>query len=62
MVPAYWLLVAAAVVRAIGPAQAVVAYGVTVAVAAALWTLAFGLFVWRHAVILWQPRPDGRSG
>jgi uncharacterized protein involved in response to NO len=62
MVPAYLLLVGAAVVRAIGPAQAVVAYGVTVAIAAALWTLAFGLFVWRYAVILWQPRPDGRSG
>lgn len=62
MVAAYLLLAGAAAVRAIGPVQTVVAYGVTVAVAAALWTFAFGLFVWRYAVILWQPRPDGRSG
>lgn len=59
---AYALLACAAVVRAIGPAQTVVAYGLTVAVAAALWTLAFALFLWRYAAILWQPRPDGRSG
>jgi uncharacterized protein involved in response to NO len=59
---AYILLAAAAAARAIGPAQTVVEYRVTVAVAAGLWALAFGLFLWRYAGMLWQPRPDGRSG
>lgn len=26
------------------------------------WVLAFALFVWSYAGILWQPRPDGRAG
>lgn len=59
---AYVLLACAAVVRAIGPTQAVIGYGETVAIAAALWAAAFGVFLWRYAAILWQPRPDGRSG
>jgi uncharacterized protein involved in response to NO len=59
---AYVLLAVTAAVRAAGPAQTLVEYRVTVALAAGLWSLAFGLFLWRYAVILWQPRPDGRSG
>lgn len=26
------------------------------------WILAFGLFLWVHAPMLWSPRPDGRPG
>ena len=30
--------------------------------AAAAWSMAFGLYLWKYAPILLRPRPDGRDG
>lgn len=59
---AYGLLAAAAVVRVFGPALLPVAYGKTVLLAAALWTAAFGIFLWGYTPMLIMPRVDGKPG
>jgi uncharacterized protein involved in response to NO len=58
---AAWLLIpAAAVVRAFGPV--VISGTATYAAAAALWILAFGLFLSVHGPMLLWARPDGEPG
>jgi uncharacterized protein involved in response to NO len=59
---AYGLLAAAAVVRVFGPAFLPVAYMTIVLLAAALWTSAFGIFLWVYAPMLIMPRVDGKPG
>jgi uncharacterized protein involved in response to NO len=59
---AYGLLAAAAVVRVFGPAFLPVAYTTIVLLAAALWTSAFGIFLWGYAPMLIMPRVDGKPG
>lgn len=59
---AYGLLAAAALVRVLGPALLPFAYTQCVALAAALWTGAFGIFLWRYAPILLSARADGKPG
>ncbi|HLJ37936.1 MAG TPA: NnrS family protein [Steroidobacteraceae bacterium] len=59
---AYGLLAAAALVRALGPALLPIAYVHCVALAAALWTASFGLFLWAYVPILLSARADGKPG
>jgi len=59
---AYGLVAAAAVVRVFGPASLPVAYVKTVVLAAALWSVAFGIFLWGYTPMLIRPRVDGKPG
>lgn len=59
---AYGLLTAAAAVRVFGPAWLAIPYAAIIALAAALWTGAFALFLWIYAPILLRPRVDGKPG
>ncbi|HVW67371.1 MAG TPA: NnrS family protein [Steroidobacteraceae bacterium] len=59
---AYGFLTAAAAVRVFGPAVLPLAYPSVVVLAAALWTIAFGLFLRVYAPILTSPRADGKPG
>lgn len=59
---AYGSLAAAAVVRVFGPALLPLAYVKTVVLAAVLWTVAFGIFLWVYAPMLITPRVDGKPG
>ncbi|HUI62392.1 MAG TPA: NnrS family protein, partial [Steroidobacteraceae bacterium] len=58
---AYVLLAASAASRAFGPATGA-SYATVIAVAALLWTAAFGIFLWVYTPILCAPRIDGRPG
>ena len=57
IVLAYLLLIAAALLRSLGPALPG-AYVVVIDVSALLWIVAFTLFLWVYAPILMRPRPD----
>ncbi len=59
---AYGLLAAAAAVRVFGPAALALPYAAIIALAAALWTGAFALFLWIYGPILSTPRADGKPG
>ncbi len=59
---AYLLLLAAALVRVFGLKLSGVGYPAVILGAAALWTAAFGVFVWVYAPILMAPRADGKPG
>jgi uncharacterized protein involved in response to NO len=59
---AYGLLAVATLVRVFGPAFLPVAYPQTVLLAAAVWTTAFGIFLWVYTPILLTARVDGRAG
>lgn len=59
---AFVLANTAVVVRVFGPSWSADRYALWVDVSAALWVLAFGLFVWRYTLILLRPRIDGRPG
>jgi uncharacterized protein involved in response to NO len=59
---AYGLLAVAAVVRVAGPTLLPLAYPLTLVLAAALWTAAFGTFLWAYLPILLAPRVDGKPG
>jgi uncharacterized protein involved in response to NO len=59
---AYGLLAAAAVVRVFGPGLLPLAYVRIVMLAAALWTVAFGIFLWGYTPMLITPRVDGKPG
>ena len=59
---AFWLLSAAAATRVFGPALAPAAWALWIDAAAALWTIAFVLFVAAYAPILCRPRADGKPG
>ncbi len=59
---AYLLVLAAVVVRVFGPAWLPLGYTATVAVAGALWLLAFLLYSLTYAPVLLLPRVDGKRG
>jgi uncharacterized protein involved in response to NO len=59
---AYVLVQLAAAVRVLLPIAAPGSYLWSVTVSGLLWAAAFGLFIWRFAPWLWQPRADGRLG
>lgn len=59
---AYLLLLAAVAARAFGPAWLPLGYTTTVAIAGALWLLAFLLYSVVYAPILLLPRTDGKAG
>ena len=62
MTYAYLLLTAAALARAFGPAIVPAGGFAWISVAAALWTIAFALFVIVYAPVLCRPRADGKPG
>jgi uncharacterized protein involved in response to NO len=59
---AYGLVSAAVLVRVFGTWLPSVSYPALIAVSGALWTAAFGLFLWVYAPILLAPRADGKPG
>ena len=59
---AYGLLAAAALVRVFGAQLPWIGYPALIALSAALWTAAFGLFLWVYGPILLAPRADGKRG
>ncbi len=59
---AYGLLVAAAAVRALGPAVLPLDYTHVVVCAGLLWIAAFALYAWVYTPILLRPRVDGKAG
>ncbi|HLY53851.1 MAG TPA: NnrS family protein, partial [Steroidobacteraceae bacterium] len=59
---AYGLLAAAALVRVLGPALLPIAYAHCMALAAALWTAAFGIFLRAYGPMLLSARADGKPG
>lgn len=59
---AYLLITAAALARVFGPALAPAAWTLWLGAAAAMWTIAFALFLTGYAPILCGPRLDGRPG
>lgn len=59
---AYLALLAAALLRVFLPVLHPAALMLAVQLSAALWSLAFGLYLWRYAPILMRPRADGLPG
>lgn len=59
---AYGLLTAAAAVRVFASAFIALPYVDIIALAAALWTVSFALFLWVYTPILVSPRADGKPG
>ncbi|MGH8129122.1 MAG: NnrS family protein [Gammaproteobacteria bacterium] len=59
---AYVLLVAAVVVRAVGPFLGAASWQTFMLIAVGLWTLAFAIFVLTYTRILISPRADGKPG
>ena len=59
---AYALLLAAALVRVLGPALLPASYLATVEAAALLWIVAFAIYVVVYAPILTRERADGKPG
>jgi len=57
----YFALQVGAIVR-VATAFTVIDWHLGVLTSAALWMVAFAIFIWRYAGILLTPRPDGRSG
>ena len=57
---AYLVLTAAVIVRVLGPAPGILDYRITMIAAAALWTIAFLIYVIVYAPILVQPRADDK--
>jgi len=58
----YLLLLGAALVRVFGLGVLNLPYEAIILVSATCWTLAFGVFIYVYAPILWSPRADGKSG
>jgi uncharacterized protein involved in response to NO len=61
VVVGYLALQLGAIVR-VATVFTVIDWHLGVLTSAALWMVAFAIFVWRYAGILLTPRPDGRSG
>lgn len=59
---AYLLLAIAAVVRVFVPVLHIISYTQVIVTAAALWSVAFGIFLVAYAPILTRPRLDGKPG
>jgi uncharacterized protein involved in response to NO len=62
MVPAFFLVLAAGLVRTFGPVFLAAHYAEVIIVSAGLWIAAFAIFVARYANILLRARVDGRPG
>lgn len=58
----YALVIVALAARVLPVLLAGTPYVVSLRVAAAAWTLAFGLYLWRYTPILWFSRVDGKPG
>jgi uncharacterized protein involved in response to NO len=58
----YLLLLGAALVRVFGQSVLSLPYPAVILVSATCWTLAFGVFFYVYAPILWSPRADGKPG
>ena len=58
----YLLLLGAALVRVFGLGVLNLPYPAVILVSATCWTLAFGVFIYVYAPILWLPRADGEPG
>ena len=58
----YLLLLGAALVRVFGLGLLNLSYATVILVSATCWTLAFGVFIYVYAPILWSPRADGKLG
>lgn len=61
-VACYALVMAAAVVRVLGPMTVPDAYGWTVETSALLWAAAYAIYAVRYWPVLTRPRADGRPG
>lgn len=59
---AFVLINLAAVLRGLAPLLAPAGYQTWLTAGGLCWILAFELFLWVHAPMLWSPRPDGRPG
>lgn len=59
---AFVSMVAAALVRTLGPAGFPQGYWLWLVLSGLLWSLAFALFLWVYIPILWRPRVDGQPG
>ena len=57
-----WLMIAAFLLRLLGPQLLPSAYMIWLGLAAASWSLGFALLAWRCLPYLWQPRLDGKEG
>jgi uncharacterized protein involved in response to NO len=62
MVLAYVLALLGAILRVLASAVQVIGSQFLLAVSAGLWTLAFALFFWVYMPLLFNVRPDGKSG
>lgn len=62
MVLAFWSINLAALVRVSGPILWPGGRDEWLLYSGVFWTLAFALFLWVHASMLWLPRADGRPG
>lgn len=58
----YWLVMMAAVVRVAGPVLAPQHTLMAIQLSAALWSAAFGVYLWRYTPLLTRPRADGQPG
>lgn len=61
-IAAYCAMLGAAAVRVFLPLLAPAALMTAVQVSAALWSLAFALYLWRYTPLLMRPRADGQPG
>ncbi|MEI6412795.1 MAG: NnrS family protein [Pseudomonadota bacterium] len=59
---AFVLMAGATLFRVLGPGVFPQGYWLWLTLAGLLWSLAFALFLWVYAPILWQPRVDGQPG
>lgn len=59
---AFAAVIAAALARSLGVIFAPSQMFFWIDISAALWILAFGMFVWRFGVMLITPRVDGHPG
>jgi len=62
IVTAYYLLLAALILRLIAPFLPARLYNGDVHLSGGLWSAAFILFLIVYAPMLWRPRPDGKRG
>jgi uncharacterized protein involved in response to NO len=62
MALAFILILLAGVVRVLMPITFSVWASISISFAAALWAVAYGIFIWRYASKLCQPRIDGQPG
>ncbi len=59
---AYALVLAAALLRVFGPLIAPSHLALFAEISGCCWSVAFLLYLWRYAPMLWHPRTDGKKG